>query len=69
MDGRLTRGVMFAALGGGLIFWGKGITDVSTDDNRGLGSAMIFAMVAGAYVILLAFCSLYDYATRPPSYE
>ncbi len=68
MDGRLMRGLGLAVIGGGLIFWGKGIMEISTDD-RGTGSAMIFGIVIGAYMCLLAFCSLYDFATKPPSYE
>ena len=68
MDGRLTRGIGLVVMGGGLIWFGKGITEVSTD-NRGLGTGMIFAIVVGAYMVLLAFCSLYDFATKPPSYE
>jgi len=69
MDGRLTRGSLLVVIGGALIFFGKGVTEVSSDDNRGLGSAMIFALIAGAYMIVLAMCSLYDFATKPPSYE
>ncbi len=68
MDGRLTRGLGLVMIGGGLIWFGKGITDVSTDD-RGLGTGMIFAIIAGAYMVLLAFCSLYDFATKPASYD
>jgi hypothetical protein len=68
MDGRLTRGIALVVVGSALVWFGKGITEVDSD-ARGLGSAMIFALIAGAYVFLLAFCSLYDFVTKPPDYS
>jgi uncharacterized membrane protein len=68
MDARLTRGIVLAIIGGGLIWFGKGITEVSTDDKV-MGNAMIVGLILGFYVVVLALTSLYDFATRPPQYD
>ncbi len=68
MDKRLTRGVVLALIGGGLVWFGKGMLEY-TGDNRMMGNAMLISLILGLYIFVLAACSLYDFAVNPGEHE
>jgi hypothetical protein len=63
MDKRLTRGAICLLIGGGAVYFGYGITSITSDDKL-MGNAMIVSLVFGLYVLVLGLSSLYDLVLR-----
>ncbi|MFH1448638.1 MAG: hypothetical protein ABIG39_07285 [Candidatus Micrarchaeota archaeon] len=68
MDKRIMRGLSLSVIGGGLVWFGKGITDISTEEKV-MGNAMIFSLILGAYTLILGLCSIYDFIVNPAKHD